>query len=145
MPVTDGQVAVLRALLADDQDLYKQLYARLDRDRDSGGYAAMINGAFARAVQRRFGNQHQPADVIEFVADARSRSGRLAQEIDPGIAERVIHLVLGDGSVTGVSKTALASTQLLLLGALVADEHFDDAGLDAFLASSRKLADQIMG
>jgi len=145
MPVTDDQVAVLRALLADDQDLYKELYARLDRDRDSGGYVAMVNGAFARAVQRRFGTPHQPADVIEFVADARSRSDRLAQEIDARIAERVILMVLGEGSVADVSKTTLASTQLLLLGALVADEHFDDAGLDAFLASSRKLADQIMG
>jgi hypothetical protein len=105
----------------------------------------MVNGAFARAVQRRFGTPHQPADVIEFVADARSRSDRVAQEIDPRIAERVILMVLGDGSVADVSKTTLASTQLLLLGALVADEHFDDAGLDAFLASSRKLADQIMG
>jgi hypothetical protein len=54
-------------------------------------------------------------------------------------------MVLGEGSVADVSKTTLANTQLLLLGALVADEHFDDAGLDAFLASSRKLADQIIG
>src|SRR5262245_32715989 len=60
MPVTDDQVAALRALLADDQDLYKELYARLDRDRDSSGYVAIVNGAFARAVQRRFGKPHQP-------------------------------------------------------------------------------------
>jgi hypothetical protein len=35
-------------------------------------------------------------------------------------------------------------TQIVLLAALVADEHLDDAGLDAFLASSRELADQLM-
>jgi hypothetical protein len=145
MPVTDDQVAVLRALLADDQDLYKMLYARLDRDRDSAGYIAMVTAGFAEAAERRFGENYQPADVIEFVADARSRSERAAQELDPRIAERVIEVALGRGSVADVSKTTLASTQLLLLGALVADEHFDDAGLDAFLASSRKLADQIIG
>jgi len=145
MPVTDDQVAVLRALLADDQDLYKALYAQLDRDRDNAGYIAMITAAFAEAAERRFGKNYQLADVIEFVADARARSERAAQELDPLIAERVIEVALGQGSVADVSKTTIASTQLLLLAALVADEHFNDACLDAFLADARKLADQIMG
>jgi hypothetical protein len=145
MPVTDDQVAVLRALLADDQDLYKALYAQLDRNRDSAGYIAMVTAAFAEAAERRFGENYQPAEVIEFVADARARSERAAQALDPRIAERVIEVALGQGSVADVSKTAIASTQLLLLAALVADEHLNDAGLDAFLANSRKLADQIMG
>jgi hypothetical protein len=34
---------------------------------------------------------------------------------------------------------------MLLLAALVADEDFDDAGLDAFLGEVRKLADQWIG
>ena len=80
-----------------------------------------------------------------FVADVRSRSDRLASDIDPLIAERVIRAVFGSGSIGDLSDAAVAGAQIVLLGALAADEHFDDAGLDAFLASSRKLADQLMG
>ncbi len=53
--------------------------------------------------------------------------------------------MFGDGSIGDLSDAAVAGAQIVLLGALVADEHFDDAGLEAFLASSRKLADQLMG
>jgi hypothetical protein len=33
-------------------------------------------------------------------------------------------------------------TQIVMLSALIADEQLDDAGLDAFMAAARKLADQ---
>ena len=33
-------------------------------------------------------------------------------------------------------------TQLVLMAAIVGDEHLDDAGLDAFLAQARAFADQ---
>jgi hypothetical protein len=39
------------------------------------------------------------------------------------------------------AKAAFAPKQYLLT-ALIADQHLDDAGLDAFLAQARKLADQ---
>jgi hypothetical protein len=32
--------------------------------------------------------------------------------------------------------------QLLLMASIVGGEHFDDAGLDTFLAEARKLADE---
>jgi hypothetical protein len=39
---------------------------------------------------------------------------------------------------------SLERSQIVLLAALIADEQLDDAGLDTFLGSARKLADQLM-
>ena len=145
MPVTDDQVATPRAALADDMDRYRQLYGQLDRAAAKKGFTALVAAAFGEAVERRFGQDRQRADIVTFVGDFRSRSDRLAHELDPDISERVIRAVLGDGSVRDVSDAAVMSTQTVLLMGLIADEQPDDAGLDAFLASARKLADQLMG
>lgn len=142
MPVTTEQTAALRALLVDDMDTHHAVYARLGADK--AGYTALVTAAFCEAAERRFTAHRDPADVVQFVADVRSRSGRLATEIDPLIAERVIRAVFGDGSISDLSDADVAGTQIVLLAALVADEHLDDTALDAFLASSRKLADQLM-
>jgi len=145
MPVTPEQTAALRALLVDDMDTHHAVYTRLGAAK--AGYIALVTAAFSEAAERRFGARHDVADVADvaaFVADVRSRSDRLAGEVDPLIAERVISAVFGDGSLGDLSDAAVAGTQIVLLGALVADEHYDDTGLDAFLASSGRLADQLM-
>ena len=145
MPVTDAQVVTLRALLSDDMDRYGQLFAQLDRAQVRSAYTALVTGSFCEAAERRFGTQYQQADVITFVGELRAQSERLAREVDPDIAERVIRAPLGDGSVRDLSDAALAGAQLVLLAGLIADEQLDDAGLDAFLADACKLADQLMG
>ena|SRR5215831_6533763 len=143
MPVTDGQVAALRALLKDDIEQHKLLYAQLDRSAGKTGYMALVAGAFCEAVERRFSKDDR-AEVIRFVGDVRARSERLAREIDAQAAERIVRAVFGDGSIADLDGGTIAGTELLLLGAIVADEQLDDARLDAFLASARKLADQLM-
>jgi hypothetical protein len=144
MPVTDQQVAALRALLTDDVERHRQIYAQIDRAEARTGYTALVAGAFCEAVDRRFTGSNQTADVIRFVGDVRSRSERLTRELDPVVAERVLQSVLGDASVADLSDAAVAGAQLLLLAGLIADEHLDDTALDAFLADARKLADQLM-
>jgi hypothetical protein len=144
MPVTDAEVATLRALLSDDMDRYELLFSQLDRTHARSGYTALVAGGFCEAAERRFGTVFQLADVITFVSQVRARSDRLAREVDPDIAERVIRAALGDGSVRDLSDAALGGAQLVLLAGLIADEQLDDAGLDAFLTGARKLADQLM-
>jgi hypothetical protein len=51
------------------------------------------------AVERRFGREYQAAGVFVFVGELRARSERIAQGLDPDIAERVIRVVYGDGSL----------------------------------------------
>lgn len=144
MPVTDGQVAALRALLVDDLDRHRQLFGQLDRAQARAGYPALVTAAFGEAVERRFGQRFEPAEVVTFVADVRARSDRLAAELDPEVAERAILAVLGRGTVRDLDKDAVTRAKLVLLGGLVADAGLDDAGLDEFLGAARKLADQLM-
>ena len=62
--------------------------------------------------------------------------------MDPHYAERLIYKVLAAAlSLTWTPKPHLLPSKYLLT-ALIADQHLDDAGLDAFLAQARKLADQ---
>jgi len=145
MPVTDQQVATLRALLANDPERHDRLFAQLDRGAAMDGYTALVTGAFCEAVDRRFSEDAPAADVIDFVADVRSRSERLTREVDPVVAERVIRVVLSEGSLADLSPEVVVGAQIVLLTALIADEHLDDAGLDAFLAKARKLGDELMG
>ena len=145
MPVTDDQVATLRALLADDMDRYRQLFAGLERGEAAKGYSALITAGFSEAALRRFGSDYTQADIITFVGSLRARSERVSEALDPDAAELLLNAALGDASTRSLSREVKVNTQITLLVGLIADEHLDVAGLDAFLAGARKLADQILG
>jgi hypothetical protein len=136
MPVTDDQVSALRALLQDDTKRYGETFDQLDRTAAKKGYTALVAGAFMEAVQRRFGQNYRESEVVDFVASLRTRSNRLADRIDPDIAERMIKSLYGDATVRDVSDGVVAGTQLLLLTGLVADAGMDDAQLEPFLSTA---------
>jgi len=141
MPVTDEQVAALRAYLADDLDQHRQLYARLDRAARSG-YTALLAAAFFEAVNRRFAQEGTAADVIEFVADVRGRSEALGEAIDPRAAERLIRAALTDEDIDDLDDKAKGGLYVVLLAGLIGDEQLSDDGLDELLAEARKVADE---
>jgi hypothetical protein len=142
MPVTDEQVAALRAQLARQPEEHLRLLGLLDPAGKKTGYRALVSAAFVVAVPRRFARDVSRAEVIEFVGNVRSRSPQAADQIDPVIAERVILGLFNDDSLDDVDVRRSFEAQLLLMVAIVGDEHLDDAGLDAFLAEVRKLADE---
>jgi hypothetical protein len=144
MPVTDEQVATLRAHLAGDAEEYQRLWKRLDRDAAKVGYMALLAAAFFEAVDRRFAKDGTVADVIEFVAEVRARLGDNADEIDPGVAERLIKDALGDGTTEGLDEETIVATKVMLLTALISDMQLDGLRLDEFMATSRELGDRLM-
>jgi hypothetical protein len=144
MPVTDEQVATLRAHLAGDAEEYQRLWKRLDRDAAKVGYMALLAAAFFEAVDRRFAKDGTVADVIEFVAGVRARLGDNADEIDPGVAERLIRDALGDGTTEGLDEGTIVATKVMLLTALISDMQLDGLRLDEFMATSRELGDRLM-
>ena len=142
MPVTDDQVATLRALLAGDFGEHGRLRAQLDLEADREGYSALIAAAFFEAADRRFAASHAKADIVEFVASARATTPGTAEKIDPVLAERMIRGVFQNESLGDVPDQLVVETQLLLLAALVAEGRFGAGELDGFMAESRKLADR---
>jgi hypothetical protein len=144
MPVTDEQVATLRAHLAGDNDEYLRLWAQLDRQAAKTGYMALLAAAFFEAVDRRFTKNGTTTDVIQFVSSLRVRLGCDADAIDPTIAERLIKDALGRGSIDDLAEEEIVRTKVILLTALISDERLDDAGLDNFMATARTLGDRLM-
>lgn len=145
MTVSDAQVATLRAFLEGDKPRYNELLARLDRQADSLGYSALVTAAFFEAVDRRFSKQSTPSDVVEYVADVRSRSGDTADAVDPRVAERLIREVLGEGSTDDIDGRTSSTTKLFLLAALTADADLSSGELNEFLTKVRKMAEHLAG
>ncbi len=142
MPVTDHQVATLRALLAGNFDEHRKLRVQLGRDADREGYSALVAAGFFEATDRRFAKGHTAAEIVEFVTSARATTEDAADKIDPRIAERLIRGVFEDEDMHDVGGQTIMETQLLLLAALVSEARFTDSELDSFMADSRKLAER---
>ena len=144
MPVTDQQVATLRAQLAGDLEEHKRLRRQLDRTADGRAYSALVTSAFVEAVDRRFTKDTRKDDVVEFVAGVRSSSERVRDALDPRVAERLLLATIGDEDISDLDPAAVGPNRTGLLVALVADEQFDDAALDEFMASVRPAADNLL-
>jgi hypothetical protein len=142
MPVTDDQLAALRAQLAGNYAEHKRRLVSLNAENGLDGYTALITAAFVEAVERRFGQGVvDEAAVVEFVGDVRSRFERADEEIDPLAAERIILKARGKGSITDLSGATIRHIERLLLAILVDDEGFNGGELDRFLAEARQLID----
>jgi hypothetical protein len=140
--VTDAQAATLRAYLAGDQARYAELHAQLDRRADARAYTALIIAAFFTAVDQRFAKNGTAADVTGFVTDLRTRSDRLAQDIDPQATERVIRAALTDEDISDLNDEDKGRIYTAVLAALIADAHLDDTDLEALLTEARITANR---
>jgi hypothetical protein len=143
MAITDEHLATLRAMLIGEFDEYGRLLDHMDRTNTGEGFNVLVAAAFYVAVNRRFGQGYTIADIIQFVAGERVRVDDREFDIDPRVAERLMLAVLGNGSAHDLDERAKGLAQIALLTALVDDENLDDAGLGAFMAEARKVADSM--
>ena len=144
MPVTDQQVATLRAQLAGNLAEHKRLLASLDNKADGRGYSALLTAAFYNAVDSRFTRNSTLDEVTEFVADIRARSERIRDALDPRIAERVLISAFTNENLDDLDAEELTKTKMFLLAGIIGDQHLDDAGLDDFIAKARAFADELL-
>jgi hypothetical protein len=98
-PVTDDQVAALRAYLtacddaeADDAEARFLALAKTDQLDE---ISALVYCTFVAAVRRRFSPTWTSADLVRFVADVRSSSPQAAALISPSGAENQLRGALG--------------------------------------------------
>jgi hypothetical protein len=146
MPVTDRQVAALRAQLAAHLEEHKRLVGQLEWKSEGAGYAALLDGAFFEAIDRRLGTQATDEDIISFVAGVRSRTDEAARDVDPEYAERLVSAVLGrGGSFEGLDEKRATAAKLYMLVSFAADQEYGDEELDEFLQEARKNADRLLG
>lgn len=143
MAITDEQVAALRAYLTGDAESYSRIFERLDH-ADRLDFVTLMSAAFFEAVERRFVDDASTAEVVAFVGNLRARSDSLANSIDPSVAERLIRDVYTDEGVDDVSDEAKGRLHALLVAGLIADARYDDATLNEFLESARKLAEELL-
>lgn len=144
MPVTNQQAAALHAQLAGHLADYERLLDGLDSKADSRGYSALLTAAFHNAVDLRFTRDSTLDEVTEFVADVRARSERLRDAIDPHVAEQVMVAAVAGDHVRDLDPAESNMMKMVLLAALVADMHLDQAGLDEFIAKARAFADELL-
>lgn len=137
MPITDKQMAVMRAQLTRDVEQRERLWEELEQDGGKAGYMVLLEAACFLAIDRRFGEDRSAKDVVEFVGDVRTRAPEFAERLDPVAAERLIRAVLDGTSLEDMDDKTRFSTEGLLLAALIVDEEFDEAGLEAFLRKVR--------
>lgn len=147
MPVTDEQVATLRAQLRGNANEHRRLLRDLDSDEANVGYPALIAAAFIEAAERRFlkdGNAADESEVIDFVAGVRETDDEMPDVISAQIAEGMILHLLGKGAVVKADEETKLGHQIVLIAGLVGDEKFTEDDLDAFLRDARSLADQLL-
>jgi hypothetical protein len=98
-PVTDDQVAALRAYLTardDDQaDDAEARFLTLAKTNQLDEISALVYCTFAAAAQRRFSPTWTSADLVRFVADVRSSSPQAAAPISASAAENQLRGALG--------------------------------------------------
>lgn len=147
MPVSDKQVAALRAQLSGNRNEHLRLIAQLREERARAGYATLLASAFFEAVERRFvrdGKVADEAEVIDFVGDLRARA-TAADDLDPLTAERLIMHALGKGTIEDIDSRVRVHTQILVLAGLVGDAAFTPSELDEFLEKARSDAERLTG
>jgi hypothetical protein len=145
MPVTDDEVAALRAYLQGNEALRRELYGRITTPAAKARYTALLAAAFMEAVKRRFGGRDSAAEVIEYVADVRARVPGVGEKTDPSAAERLIRSVLaGDAHAPDIDARMRGRIFIFFLAAIISDAQYDDDQLEALLTVARKAADDVL-
>ena len=140
MPVTDEQVAALRAFLTFDPS-YQRLAGELNTSGRARGFGELVYAAFVTAARRRFSPTWTSAQIVHFAAQLRVVLRAYDVDLDPRAIEILLRQALGEHVTSGYDDGTHALVMLFGLGELASDERLDEAGLDAFVADARTLAD----
>jgi hypothetical protein len=144
LPVTEQQVAALRAQLTGDRDDAVRLIREFSAREDLRGFFTLTSAAFTEAVELRFGRNGTREDAIRLVSDVRSRSDWLSESIAPDTAEAVLTSAFTHGDIPELDPDDLRGIFSTFLAAMIAEVGLDDTQLEDFLTKARALADKIL-
>jgi hypothetical protein len=131
----------IRTLVRGDFEANSQYEQRLE-ERAWVGFPKFLTAVFFLAVDRRFGNLANQADIIKFVADLRGRGTGDVASLDPQATETLIRAVLDPAIAVKLDQTTMARIQTLVAHKILTDEVLSDEQLDALLAQAEQLANR---
>jgi hypothetical protein len=144
LPVTDDHLKALRALLAMETDEYEQAADRIMGTESPRHFNVILASAFTVAAHRRFAQGYSLPDIIQLVADQRTRFDDSADDFEPLVGEQLLISVLTGTPAIDLDEEAKAQAQIALLIGLVDDENLDDVGLSEFVEEARQAAERAM-
>jgi hypothetical protein len=99
----------------------------------------VLTVAFNEAAICRFGEQHTPADIIEFVAEARARYLAIGETVPAEDAETVLRAALGEGDLTdSLDRYAFGAAQTTMLFALTSETEAAHNEIESLLDSATR-------
>ncbi len=105
MPVTDEQVAALRAFLAFDPAC-QDLVGELSGSGGVHGFGELVYAAFVTAARRRFSPTWTSAQVVRFAARLRVVLRAFDVDLDPRAIEILLRQALGEACGPAIMTTA---------------------------------------
>ena len=149
MPVTDDIVAAYRAYLSGDTEQWHRRIDALDLNNapaTSRANSAYLTALFMDAVERRFNANTTRDEIIDFVADLRSRDDQIAEKLDPDATERMVAMVFDDDVATDdIPRHQTIGIRMGVLAVIIREGGLDSAELEEFLEKSRAFANEILG
>lgn len=133
--------AYIRTLVRGDDEAHERIQDRLDAEGWEG-FPRFLASLFFLAVDRKFGANSSPAEVIKFVADLRSGLARGGPEIRADEAEALINANLDPAATYQISPDAIGKIQAATVYKVLTDENLTDEELEAFLSEAVELADR---
>jgi hypothetical protein len=137
---TADYAELVRCIVHDDWADYDRRTQKLNEESGWDGWSEFLTSAFLVAVERRFDEATDPAEVIRFVAEARAEFTASGSDFDPAGAEAMINSVLGRASAAGVDTQTVVQVEIVLIRKLLRDSNLTDAELHAFLAEAEQIS-----
>lgn len=131
----------IRTLVRGENDANDQVEVLLDED-GWDGFPRFLAALFFLAVERRFDDHPEPAEVIKFVAELRADLSRGGPDIDAAAAETLIISILDPSIDYTIQQEMIGKIQAATVYKVLADENPSDADLDAFLNEAALLAER---
>lgn len=146
MPVTDHQMATLRAQLTGRIDEHRRLLSQMDRAA-ANRYVSLVIAAFFEAAIRRFVRDGSPVDdteIIKFVASVRHRLADPG-DLDAQVAVTLIKIAIDKlpaEAQKGISIDVSNATRIILLSGMVGAVNLSPDQLEEFLDAARAMTDK---
>jgi hypothetical protein len=137
---TADYAELVRSLVRDDWTAYDQRSQQLTEESGWDGWSEFLGAGFVVAVERRFNQATDPAEVIRFVAEARAEFKASGSDFTPEAAEKMINSVLDRASAEGVDTQTVVQVEIVVIRKVLRDANLSDAELDAFLTETAQLS-----